>query len=189
MDEPLEISSDESLKVPQLPPKEFLNPYIIGAFTGLVLVLSVWSSDKFFSSATMFQQTVGLIEQFLMPDYVARNEFFQKHPPEVNWQFMFVVGSFFGSFIAAVMSRTFKLQAVPPMWKQQFGPSFRKRAGFAFIGGLLALYGARLADGCPSGHGLSGVAQLSVSGIIALACFFLSGIVMARLLYRKVAGR
>ena len=34
-----------------------------------------------------------------------------------------------------------------------------------------SLFGARLAGGCPSGLGLSGVMQLSVSGLVGMACF------------------
>ena len=41
----------------------------------------------------------------------------------------------------------------------------------------------RLADGCPSGHGLSGMMQMSVSGLVALALFFGVGVVVARLVY------
>ena len=46
------------------------------------------------------------------------------------------------------------------------------------------MFGARLAGGCPSGHGLSGLSQLAVSGFLAAAGFFAGGIIMARLLYR-----
>jgi uncharacterized membrane protein YedE/YeeE len=42
-----------------------------------------------------------------------------------------------------------------------------------------------MADGCPSGHGLSGMMQLSVSAFVALAIFFGTGIVVAGLLYRR----
>ena len=48
---------------------------------------------------------------------------------------------------------------------------------------LLAMVGARLADGCPSGHGLSGLMQLSISGFVALALFVGTGILVALLVY------
>ena len=47
------------------------------------------------------------------------------------------------------------------------------------------MFGARLADGCPSGHGLSGVSQLAVSGIVALVMFFLGGLIGTYFLYGK----
>ena len=51
------------------------------------------------------------------------------------------------------------------------------------------IIGARLAGGCPSGHGLSGLSQLAVSGFVALAFFFGGGWVTARLLYGKGGER
>ena len=49
--------------------------------------------------------------------------------------------------LAAAASKSFRLQAVPPMWESRFGPSKAKRAIVAFIGGVVAMFGARLADG------------------------------------------
>jgi hypothetical protein len=48
---------------------------------------------------------------------------------------------------------------------------------------MFAIFGARLAGGCPSGHGLSGVMQLAPSGLIAMACFMAGGMLTARLVY------
>ena len=70
------------------------------------------------------------------------------------------------------------------MWEARFGSTIKPRAVTAFIGGIIAMFGARLADGCPSGHGLAGASQLAVSGYIALACFFVGGLISANLLYK-----
>ena len=42
----------------------------------------------------------------------------------------------------------------------------------SFIGGLLLLFGARMAGGCTSGHMMSGIIQGSVSGYIFAAVVF-----------------
>ena len=55
----------------------------------------------------------------------------------------------------------------------------------AFIGGVIILYGARLADGCTSGHGISGCLQLAVSGWLFFIVMFASGILTAKLLYGR----
>jgi len=60
-----------------------------------------------------------------------------------------------------------------------------KRGAGAFLGGIVAMIGARLADGCPSGHGLSGMMQLSASSFVALALFFAAGALTAALVYRR----
>ena len=54
-----------------------------------------------------------------------------------------------------------------------------------FLGGFIILYGARLADGCTSGHGISGTLQLAVSGWFFFAVMFASGGLTAWLLFGR----
>jgi hypothetical protein len=123
------------------------NPYIAGALTGLLLVFSVWFTGKYVGASTTFVRSAGFIEMLFSPERVAAIEYFKKEIPKIDWQFLFVVGIFFGALIASTTSKSFKLQAVPPMWEKRFGPSKSKRAIVAFIGGTVAMFGARLADG------------------------------------------
>lgn len=159
------------------------NPYLAGALTGLVSIGSVWVAGKYFGASTTFVRGAGFLERFFDPDKVAKMAYFIKEKPMIDWQWMFVTGVLIGSFLAAISSGSFRVQTVPDMWRQRFGESTLKRGIVAFIGGTVAMFGARLADGCPSGHGLSGSIQLAVSGFVALACFFIGGIVVTRLLY------
>ena len=101
---------------------------------------------------------------------------------------MFVIDILLGSFAASVSDRSFKVEAVPPIWKQRFGNKISTRAIGELSGGIVAMFGALLAGGCPSGHGLSGLMQLSVSGFLAMAGFFGAGIVVAHLVYRSGEG-
>lgn len=55
----------------------------------------------------------------------------------------------------------------------------------AFVGGFLVLVGARLAGGCTTGHVLSGMTQLSVSGFLFAFTMFVGGIPVALLLKRR----
>ena len=48
------------------------------------------------------------------------------------------------------------------------------------------LFGARLADGCTSGHGLSGTAQLAIGSIVAVAAMFAGGIATALLVLKRI---
>lgn len=73
----------------------------------------------------------------------------------------------------------------PLTWEERFGPSIGKRAVGAFVGGIIAMIGARLADGCPSGHGLSGMMQLSVSSLVALVMFFGVGVLVSHIVYGR----
>jgi uncharacterized membrane protein YedE/YeeE len=102
----------------------------------------------------------------------------------VDWQFMVVLGIFLGALVGSLSDRSFKLESVPPTWSARFGNSVALRAVAAVLGGMVAMFGARLADGCPSGHGLSGMMQLSLSSFAALGMFFGAGVVVAAFVYR-----
>jgi len=162
----------------------YWNPYIAGIPAGVVLTCSVWVTGKFFGTSTTFVRSAGMIEQSINAERVGAMAYFKKEKPIVDWQWMFVLGIFFGASLAAKLSGTYRWQPVPDMWRGRFGPSVIKRGIVAFAGGIIAMIGARLADGCPSGHGLSGGAQLSVGSLIALICFFTGGIVVVRILYK-----
>ena len=123
------------------------SPYLAGALTGLLMVLSVWLTGKYFGASTTFVRSAGMIEKMLSAEHVGRLAYFAKETPKVDWQWMFVVGIAIGALAAAKLSRTFRCQALPDMWTKRFGPSRAKRAAVAFLGGVLAMCGARLADG------------------------------------------
>jgi uncharacterized membrane protein YedE/YeeE len=53
-----------------------------------------------------------------------------------------------------------------------------------FLGGLVMILGARIAGGCTSGHGISGMSMLSVSSIISVASMFGAGIGLGVILSR-----
>ena len=159
------------------------SPYLAGGLSGLVIIASVLWTGQFFGASTSFVRSAGMLGKIFKPERVAQLEYFIRYLPKFDWQLMFVIGIFIGSFISAVWSGSFKWQGVPDMWAERFGTNPVKRGIVAFIGGILAMYGARLAGGCPSGHGLSGMIQLAVSGLIAIICFFIGGIIMARIVY------
>jgi len=52
----------------------------------------------------------------------------------------------------------------------------------AFSGGFVMLLGSRIAGGCTSGHGISGVSTLALSSIITIASAFAGGAAAARIL-------
>lgn len=128
------------------------NPYIAGALTGILLVLSVWTAGKLFGVSTTFARSAAVIEDAVGID-TSRIDYFTtgkgKYGPASlpDWQLMFVAGIFIGALIAARLSGEFKVQAVPDMWRERFGPSQLKRGIVAFLGGTVALVGARLAGG------------------------------------------
>ncbi|MGC8719060.1 MAG: YeeE/YedE thiosulfate transporter family protein [Thermodesulforhabdaceae bacterium] len=167
------------------------SPYIAGALVGLLAIASAFATTHFLGktnylgASTTFVRAAGLLEKAVAPEHVASNEYFNKEKVKIEWQFMLICGIFLGALIASLTDRSFKLESVPPTWAERFGPSIGKRAFGAFIGGVIAMLGARMADGCPSGHGLSGLMQLSASAFVALAMFFAFGVIVANILYRR----
>lgn len=127
--------------------KKGWNPYLAGALTGVMMIFSVWVAGKYFGASTTFVQSAGLIEKVFSAEHVAKTEYFVKETPKIDWQWMFVVGILIGALIASKISGTFEWKGVPDMWESRFGPSRAKRALVAFLGGLVAMFGARLADG------------------------------------------
>jgi len=165
-------------------------PYIAGALAGVLAVLSVvvstqlLGSPKYLGASTTFVRVAGLAERAAAPAHVEGNAYFEKTGVKVDWQMMFVIGIALGALIASLADKSFRLESVPPIWSDRFGSGVGLRAVGAFAGGVVAMFGARLAGGCPSGHGMSGLMQLSISGFLAMAGFFGAGVVVAQLLYR-----
>ena len=127
--------------------KKAWSPYWAGALGGVLSILSVWITGKYFGASTTFVRSAGMIEEVIGPERVAQMSYFIKEVPQIDWQWMFVVGILIGSVIAATTSGTFLWKAVPDMWGKRFGPNKLKRGIVAFIGGVIAMFGARLADG------------------------------------------
>ena len=167
------------------------NPYLAGGLVGVLAVLSAYASTiwmgktNYLGASTTFVRAAGFIEKLFSSTHVAENIYFMKEKVSLDWQFLLIIGIFIGALISSLTDKSFKFESVPPSWAERFGPSIGKRAIGAFFGGIVAMIGARMADGCPSGHGLSGMMQLSVSGLVALAMFFVVGIIVANLVYRR----
>jgi len=166
-------------------------PYIAGALVGVLATLSVlvstWLLDKpkYLGASTSFVRGAGLMEQAVAPGHVSENEYYQSKKVKVDWQMMMVLGILIGAFVSSRVDGSFKIEASPPIWRDRFGDRVGVRAVGAFLGGIVAMFGARMAGGCPSGHGLSGLMQISVSGFIAMAGFFGAGVVVAQLMFRN----
>jgi uncharacterized membrane protein YdcZ (DUF606 family) len=123
------------------------SPYVAGALAGVVLCLSVLVAGQYFGASTTFVRSAGFLEKSIVSDHVTNSPYFSKTKVKVDWQMLFVVGIILGSFGAARMSRDFSVTAVPPMWKERFGPARTKRFFIAFLGGIIAIFGARMAGG------------------------------------------
>jgi hypothetical protein len=96
---------------------------VAGALAGLLLVLSVFLTGKYFGASTTFVRAANLVEGTVAAERVSQMEYFIKEKAKLDWQGMFVLFCLFGAFAAASLSGERKAVAVPPLWEGHFGPS------------------------------------------------------------------
>jgi uncharacterized membrane protein YedE/YeeE len=161
------------------------SPYAAGAGIGVLVCLSFLLSDRPLGVSTAYAKVSGLLEKAISRK-TAENEFYQETVPRVDWVLMILPGVIIGAFLSAILSGQFHLSCVPGLWETAFGTNAALRILTAFIGGVILAFGARWANGCTTGHSISGTSQLSLSGILFTVCFFLSGIAAAFMLSRFI---
>jgi hypothetical protein len=106
----------------------------------------------------------------------------------LNYSFVFVISMILGVFLSVITKgpNADSLDRVAPkVWRTRFGTGGAGRYTAAFFGGILVLYGARLAGGCTSGHMMSGMMQTSVSGYLFAAGAFAAAIPTALIIYGR----
>ena len=103
----------------------------------------------------------------------------------INYDFIFVLAIPLGSFIG-YLTRNKKEDVIYSEYvcKINENKNFIQKYLPSFVGGFLLLYGARLADGCTSGHMMSGMMQSSVSGYI-FACAVFAVAIPTAILVKK----
>jgi uncharacterized protein len=165
------------------------SPYAIGAALGLVEAFAFATAKRGLGVTSAFESTAALAERKIAPDLTHVNEYIQKRDerPKVDWESFLVVGVLAGSYLAARAAGEKATSAMPKRWKKRFGSSRAKRTAGAFLGGAAMMFGARMAKGCTSGHGLTGNMQLAVSSWTFSAIMGASAVLVARALYGKEA--
>ncbi len=144
---------------------------------GVLSMFAFWSADHPLGVSSVMVRVVGAAEDAVASGHVTATPYLAKLRPFFDWEFALVVGLMLGAFAA---------------WKLGGGEAAEKPRGGrvweAMAGGFLLLFGARLAGGCTSGHGISGSLQLAVSGWVFFLTIFASGIATA-FLFKNGEGR
>ena len=169
---------------PQAYPGAAWSPYVVGALIGVLSMFTFYFSNKPLGASTAYARVAGLLGLLVAPQHTKSLKFYQDKKPAVDWEVMLVVGAIFGAFLAAWQGNELTGVWLPAMWEARFGDSIALRWGVAALGGIFMAFGARLAGGCTSGHGISGTMQLSVGSWIAVVFFFVGGIATALLMFR-----
>lgn len=166
------------------------SPYAVGALVGLLSWFSFATADKALGITTAFEHSAALSIVAVAPGVGATNPYFSdpEKQPKIGWEWMLVVGVFVGAFISSKLSGDRSTDGgVPATWARRFGPSRGKRFAGAFLGAAVMMFGARLAQGCTSGHGISGALQLAVASWIFIPVFLAAAVASTTLIYGKEA--
>jgi hypothetical protein len=166
-------------------PEPAWSPYVVGASIGILVLSTLAFASKKIGASSAYSDTAGMIGRLIAPKHIASLPYYQKSKPMIGWTFTIVLGAMLGSFLAAWTGGELTGTYLQDMWVARFGAdSGLLRIVVALVGGALMAFGARMAGGCTSGHGISGTLQLAVSSWVAVICFFIGGIFAALLIYR-----
>jgi len=165
--------------------------WISGGFLLGLVSIAAYALGGRLGTTGAYSNTVGKLTEFFAPQLV-KDTFLSQSGGcgtttallQVDAQWMVVFGLFIGAWTAFKLSGE-KSANVPEMWAKRFGSNEKKRYLIAFLGGLLMLYGARIAGGCTSGHVISGMSRMAVSGTVFGLTTFAVAIPTAMLIYRK----
>jgi uncharacterized protein len=164
------------------------NPYLVGIGIGVLSWLAFGLVNQPLGISTALSSASSFCAlPFMGSEGVAHNAYWAKTPFKWDGGMLLLVGTFLGSALSVLASRTFRWEKVPATWSQRFGNSTPKRLLAAFLGGVIIMFGARMAGGCTSGHGISGSLQLALSSWTFFLTMFLFGILTALVLFRRRA--
>ncbi|HSV29754.1 MAG TPA: YeeE/YedE thiosulfate transporter family protein [Candidatus Omnitrophota bacterium] len=161
------------------------SPYVAGMIIGALQIPAFLLMNTALGASSSYVTVGGWLASLADPA-VAQIPYVAKHLEGAKnwWQVALVVGIALGAWLSARLAGTTR-KGFSPAWTQATGiTSTRRRAAMGFAGGFLMLLGARIADGCTSGHGISGIAQLSVGSFIAVTAMFIGAILVAMLMRR-----
>lgn len=186
-----------------------------GLVLGFVFFLAVWFV-KPVGVSTQFNVLSGIVHSTINPNviikdttretgYKSTNAYYDRSEGKLaksikepfNYDFVFVLGMPLGAYIVYFLNRKKQpssmsdIGEVPAACESK--QSFMRQYGPSFAGGFLILFGARMADGCTSGHMMSGMMQGAVSGyIFAVAVFIVAiptAIIIGKNAKRKVIDK
>lgn len=166
--------------------KPYMNPYLAGAFLGLLLLATIYISGRGLgASGAVKSFTITGIEA-LAPEHTANTQFYQEYNktnsgnPLKSWLVFEVLGVIIGAFVSGLIANRTRI-------KLDKGPNSttKIRAVGAIAGGLLFGLGSQLGRGCTSGAALSGMAVMSTGGLITMMAIF-GGAYMFAYFFRKL---
>jgi uncharacterized membrane protein YedE/YeeE len=140
-----------------------IQPYLVGGLVmGLGVALAFALSGLVVGMSTVFSSTWS---------FVSRLSFFQdeRFVGSRSWRLALALGLVIGGALYLVtVARGVTFQTHVATWQLA-------------LGGFIAGFGARMSNGCTSGHGICGISSLQRPSIVAVVTFLVTAIVTAQL--------
>jgi len=159
--------------------RPYVHPYAGGILLGLVLFATFFLTGNGLGASGGMNRLVVWLEDMLAPGHVDRTAYLTtmaggETNPFDSWIVFVFIGLFIGGALSGWLFGRTKLET-------QGGPHTpaRVRWLFAFLGGSIMGYGARMARGCTSGQALSGGAVMSVGSWAFMFAVFGGGYAVA----------
>lgn len=163
------------------------SPYTAGLLVGLLQIPAFLLIGTALGTSSSYVTVSASLAQWFDPS-IATIDYAAKHLDGAKnwWQVAMVAGIALGAYLSARLSGT-RRGGISPLWQRATGSASKpRRYAMAALGGFIMVFGARIADGCTSGHGVSGIAQLAIGSFVAVTAMFAAGILTATLLYKRV---
>ncbi len=164
--------------------------YVAGVLITVNVYLLLFLGKKF-GISTGFKTTCNVLGAGKI------SSFFNYNWKEERWLLVYILGTVIGGFIAfnfmngdapVIVSDSTKaaLEQLNIVANESFLPKeiygleffSVKRLVILIVGGILIGFGTRWADGCTSGHAISGLSNLQLPSLIAVIGFFIGGLIM-----------
>lgn len=138
--------------------------YVAGPLIGLMVPALLLLTGEMFGLSSSFRHLNALCSPRTQIEYLKSDDWRRE-----AWNLFLVGGILVGSFLATQF-----LAAGVPLLPE----ASRSEGGMLslFVGGVLVGFGTRYADGCTSGHAISGLAALNWPSLVATCCFFAGGL-------------
>lgn len=143
-----------------------------------VIVFSSSVGNRPIGASTSYPYVADLISG------ITNNSYFDKIAVPGNWELIFLAGAFIAGMTISVIKKEFKLVLIHDNWKKYKGNSNINRVVWAFVGGFILIFGARMAGGCTSGHILSGGMQVAFSSLFFAVFVFVGLLVTGKFFYK-----
>jgi len=159
-----------------LPPIHFA---LAGAVIALVTLTLLVVANRRLGVSSGLEDVCSLV---LERPYFQRGAVVSGRP----WRLPFIAGLLLGGFLSAWLGGGWSPTWALGMLDRALPLGHTGKVAWMFAGGLLTGFGTRLANGCTSGHGIFGNANLEWPSVVASCSFMAAGVITTQLLYRVV---